>query len=274
MKITPLEIRQKEFEKKLRGYDKDEVDAFLQSLSNEWERLIDENSRLQAKLEEAQKDVQKLREVESSLYKALKTAEDTGANMIDQANKSAELQLREAQMNAEAVLNDAKQQAKSMIEEAELIVRNTLGDVKEQIKDLERDFRSIENHRDNVVMQLKNLASDTIERVKRVNDQKTKLDLSKVPDTFKIGGLDLDAYQVSKPEDLIINQVNEGFSANESKEGNAALASPILENDKDEDTNEIANQRHSEASVEGESKEKPEPEKPEEGNKGSFFDQI
>ena len=43
MKITPIEIRQKVFEKKLRGYDKDEVQAFLQSLSNEWERVLDEN---------------------------------------------------------------------------------------------------------------------------------------------------------------------------------------------------------------------------------------
>jgi len=42
MKITPLEIRQKDFEKKMRGYDKDEVNAFLQSLSQEWERTLDE----------------------------------------------------------------------------------------------------------------------------------------------------------------------------------------------------------------------------------------
>ncbi|MEL7006752.1 MAG: DivIVA domain-containing protein, partial [Bacteroidota bacterium] len=31
MKITPIEVRQKVFEKKLMGYDKDEVNAFLQS---------------------------------------------------------------------------------------------------------------------------------------------------------------------------------------------------------------------------------------------------
>ena len=39
MKITPIEIRQKTFEKVFRGYDKEEVQAFLQSLSQEWERL-------------------------------------------------------------------------------------------------------------------------------------------------------------------------------------------------------------------------------------------
>jgi len=36
MNITPIEIRKKEFEKAFRGYEKEEVDAFLQALSQEW----------------------------------------------------------------------------------------------------------------------------------------------------------------------------------------------------------------------------------------------
>ena len=52
MKITPLEIRQKTFEKKLRGFDKDEVNAFLLSMSNEWERILDENKELRIKLDQ------------------------------------------------------------------------------------------------------------------------------------------------------------------------------------------------------------------------------
>ena len=111
MKITPLEIRQKSFEKKLRGYDKDEVSAFLLSLSNEWERVLDENKEYKIKLDQAQKEVQKLREVESSLFKTLKTAEDTGANLIDQANKTAELHMKEVQMNADALMSEAKSKA-------------------------------------------------------------------------------------------------------------------------------------------------------------------
>ena len=103
MKITPLEIRQKTFEKKLRGYDKDEVNAFLLTLSQEWERMIDISKELKIKLETAEREVQKLREVESSLFKTLKTAEDTGANMIEQENKTAELHMRETQMNEDAI---------------------------------------------------------------------------------------------------------------------------------------------------------------------------
>ena len=51
MRITPLEIRQKAFEKKMRGYDKDAVDAFVNSLSHEWERLLDENKNVSKQLE-------------------------------------------------------------------------------------------------------------------------------------------------------------------------------------------------------------------------------
>ena len=43
MRITPLDIRQKTFEKNFRGYEKDEVNAFLLTLSQEWERVLDEN---------------------------------------------------------------------------------------------------------------------------------------------------------------------------------------------------------------------------------------
>ena len=65
MKITPIEIRQKSFEKTFRGFEKDDVNAFLLSLSKEWERIQEENKHLNFRLENSQKEVEKLREVES-----------------------------------------------------------------------------------------------------------------------------------------------------------------------------------------------------------------
>ena len=69
MKITPIEIRKKTFEKVFRGFDKDEVIAFLQILSTEWEKSVDEKKEVVIKLEAAEKEIAKLREVENSLYK-------------------------------------------------------------------------------------------------------------------------------------------------------------------------------------------------------------
>lgn len=167
MKITPLEIRQQEFEKKLRGYDKDEVNAFLLSLSNEWERVLDQNKELTIKLQQAEKEVEKLRQVESSLYKTLKTAEDTGANMIDQANKAAELHMKETQMNAEGLLSEAKSKARAMIERAEVEARQIIEELQDAVASIQQNHRDIESHRQIAISELKNLSVTLIEKVER-----------------------------------------------------------------------------------------------------------
>ncbi len=167
MKITPLEIRQKAFEKVLRGYDKDEVSAFLQTLSQEWERVLDETKELRIKLEATEREVVKLREVENSLFKTLKTAEDTGANVIDQANKTAELILRETQFKADGMLNEAKTIAKNTIEESESISKQMLGEMEERLRTLGQHYKTLELHKDNLLSDLKRLAGETIDRVER-----------------------------------------------------------------------------------------------------------
>src|SRR5690606_21201020 len=126
MRITPLEIRQKSFEKHFRGYDKDEVNAFLLTLSQEWERIVDENKEFRIKLEAAEREVSKLREVEGSLFKTLKTAEDTGANVVEQAKQAAELHLKESRIKADGILNEARLKAKNTVDEAELRAREIL----------------------------------------------------------------------------------------------------------------------------------------------------
>ena len=167
MRITPLEIRQKAFEKVLRGFDKDEVNAYLQSLSQEWERTLDDVKEIRIKYEATEREVSKLREVESSLYKTLKTAEDTGAHVIDQANKTAELMLREAQMNADSMMNEAKTKAKNAIEEAEFISRQMLAEMEERLKTLGQHYKTLELHKDNLLSDMKRLAGETIDRVDR-----------------------------------------------------------------------------------------------------------
>ncbi len=175
MKITPLEIRQKTFEKAFRGLDKDEVNAFLLSLSHEWERMLDDNKETKQKLAQAEKEVQKLREVESTLYKTLKTAEDTSASVIDQANKTAELHMREIQINSEALLNEAKQKARIIIENADAKAREILEEMQKEVKELEENYRIIENQRDNMISQLRILSGDVMDKVSKLNEQKDSL---------------------------------------------------------------------------------------------------
>ena len=173
MKITPLDIRQKSFERNLRGFDKDEVNAFLVTLSQEWERVIDELKEARIRLETSEREVAKLREVETTLFKTLKTAEDTGASLIEQANKTAELHLRESQIQADGILFEARTKAKSVIEEAESRSQEVIQEMESRLKELVQEYRSLQSHRDHLASDLLRMAgelSERAERLKKVND--------------------------------------------------------------------------------------------------------
>ncbi len=167
MRVTPLDIRQKTFEKNFRGYEKDEVNAFLLTLSQEWERILDENKELRIKLEATEREVTKLREVESSLYKTLKTAEDTGANVIEQARVAADLHLRESQMQAEGIMNEAKTKARNTIEESDTRAKEILAEMEDRLKALVENYRTMIATRDDLLTNIKHLSTDALERVEK-----------------------------------------------------------------------------------------------------------
>lgn len=195
MKITPLEIRQKTFEKKLRGYDKDEVDAFLSSLSHEWETMAGLFKEQKYKIDSLEREVQKLRDVESSLFKTLKTAEDTGTHMVEQARKDAEFMLRDSHMKSEGLLNEAKMKAKSMLEDTEMIVKESLLSLKEQIHDLENEYKAIESRKSDLLHDLQVIAKDTLERVAKIETKSTPFQSIRIPKAEEIinsnGGEDI-----------------------------------------------------------------------------------
>jgi cell division initiation protein len=167
MRVTPLDIRQKTFEKNFRGYQTDEVNAFLLTLSQEWERTMDENKELRIKLEATEREVTKLREVESSLYKTLKTAEDTGANVIEQARYAADLHMKETQMKADAILHEAKTKARDTIEESDVRAKEIVAEMEDRLKMMVENYKKLESHREDLLADLKRLANDTIDRVER-----------------------------------------------------------------------------------------------------------
>ncbi|MCV9386894.1 DivIVA domain-containing protein [Reichenbachiella ulvae] len=233
MKITPLEIRQKTFEKAFRGINKEEVNAFLISLSHEWERMLDENKDLKSDVSKLEQEVQKLREVETTLFKTLKTAEDTGANVIDQANRTAELHLKETQINADALINEAKNRARAIIDRAEDQAKEIIEGMAGEVKELEENYRIIENQRDNVVSQLKILSGDVMSKVEKIKYQESGLEthLKKVKQMLresservesKAEEFNLEAEEFQKPEPVKIPkakletpQRGEGFEYSE-----------------------------------------------------------
>jgi cell division initiation protein len=167
MKITPLEIRQKTFEKVFRGYDKDEVSAFLTSLSQEWERLLDEYKEQNIRIQNLEKEVNKLREVESSLFKTLKTAEDTGANLIEQAKKETELKIKESSIKSDEILSDARERAKKLMYNAETKTRQILEEMLDRVKALENQYNQLYDIREKLIGQIRKYSEEVADQVNK-----------------------------------------------------------------------------------------------------------
>lgn len=221
MKISPIEIRQKTFEKNFRGYDKDEVDAFLLSLSQEWERVMDESKEVKLKLQFAEKEVNKLREVESTLYKTLKTAEDTGANIVEQANKSAELLTKEAQIKAEALQNDARVRAKNIQEDAEERSRNVLFEAQKRLNEITLEIKGLEAGKQNLVNEIQRVGNELLERANRISNS------SPLPDYGKLLAITeeppITSNEVQPVQDAFVPQPEAAISINEPEQHEQAI---------------------------------------------------
>lgn len=169
MKITPIEIKQKSFASKSfgKGYDKEEVTSFLLLLSQEWERLSDENKEQKIRIELLEKEIHKLKEVEGSLFRTLQTAEETSTNMISQARKNAELKVKEAQIKSDAILNEARSQAKNIVQKAQGRARKVLEEMVQEMQQYERSYKDLEHHRENLLLEMRNFMNETLEKVNR-----------------------------------------------------------------------------------------------------------
>lgn len=110
MKLTALEIKQQEFEKSLRGYDKDEVQAFLNLVSNEWEHLIAKNRDLEKRIDELEEKLKHYERVEEALHETLQTAKESAEQKLTGARKDARNKIEKAEMEAESIIREATQQ--------------------------------------------------------------------------------------------------------------------------------------------------------------------
>lgn len=106
MPISALEIKKKEFEQKMRGYDVDEVRRFLDEVSNEVDTLTRDNISLEEELNETRGKLDHYLKVETSLEKTLLAAQQTAVKMEEQSKKEASLLLEQARLERDKMMNE------------------------------------------------------------------------------------------------------------------------------------------------------------------------
>lgn len=115
MVLTPMEIHNKTFEKKFKGYDEEEVDKFLDQIVNEYGDILDENSDLKNENNSLKKERETLKnkvdeydQIKESLNQSLISAQQHADNLQKQANREAKEIKEKAQKEADEILSKAK----------------------------------------------------------------------------------------------------------------------------------------------------------------------
>ncbi len=116
--ISSVDILQQKFKVKLRGYDVQDVDSFLEIVAKEMERIGNENSRQQEELVTLRHTIEMYKKKEESINSALVTVQKLADDVKNRAAIESESLLNESRSEAERVLNDAKREAERILTEA------------------------------------------------------------------------------------------------------------------------------------------------------------
>src|SRR6266496_3045653 len=135
MEITPLDITQKSFGRALRGFDREEVEAFLALVASEFEGLVREVQTLRADARRKDEDIAELRSRERALQETMITAQKACEEIRESARKEAEITLAEAELQAEKIVQSAHQRYVRVIDD--------INEMKRQRVQFEAEVRSM-----------------------------------------------------------------------------------------------------------------------------------
>jgi cell division initiation protein len=135
MKITPLDIRQKQFPHRLRGLDPKEVQGFLELVESEMEELVRESIQLKDDVKRKQQRIDEYREQEKTLQETMIAAQQASEDIRDSAKRQAEIIVSEAELQAERIVQGAHTRLVQILDE--------IGELKRQRAQFEAGVRSL-----------------------------------------------------------------------------------------------------------------------------------
>lgn len=133
--ITPLEIQEKEFSRSLKGFKEEEVNEFLDQITLDLERIIEDNRQLRAENAQLKDELVKFQTAEHSVIETLETAKALMSDISASAEKRAQILLKNAELEAETMVREATENVARMNGENAQIV-NRLASFRKKYREL------------------------------------------------------------------------------------------------------------------------------------------
>lgn len=107
MRLTSMEITNKDFKKVMRGYCQDEVDEYLDRVAEDYEALYKENSVLKEKLAAVDDRLEHYKKMETTIQNTLVMAQDAAEQARANSKSESELIIRTANDTAKKIIDKA-----------------------------------------------------------------------------------------------------------------------------------------------------------------------
>ena len=108
MRITPLDIQQKQFSSRFRGFDMEEVDSFLELIREEMEELLRDNANLREESRRFEKQLKEYKNIETTLKDTLISTQQMADEFRSTAKKEADLLRKEAELQSDEMIREAQ----------------------------------------------------------------------------------------------------------------------------------------------------------------------
>lgn len=122
--LMPLEVEEKKFTKQMRGYNKEEVDAFVAEVAKDYEKLYKESLAAKEKIATLSDAVKQYKTMEDTLQQAIIVAQNAGEEVKKNAYAKAENIIKNAQNRASEIVSDAGKEVTKVNYEYEEMRRN------------------------------------------------------------------------------------------------------------------------------------------------------
>ena len=169
MKLTPIDVETQSFKVSWRGYDQDEVRAFLSRVSHELSMMQMNQQRLTEQISVQANQLEQVQNYEDQLRDALLSATQFGERAIDDAKREAELLVKEAEVRADQLLSDSRSELNRLREEALMIRRQRERFAIELRSIIDAHHRMLENLEASQDANISNTWSDLEPQRERVN---------------------------------------------------------------------------------------------------------
>ena len=194
MRISAIDIKKQEFKKSFRGYDVGEVEAYLDTVANQFENLWRENENLKEQLLRVEEEMKEL---------------DGEIEVYRENEKTFQKAIVKSQDMAEEVLENAKKRAELITKEAEILVSKTKLTAQEEFVNLKTELEELRVKNESIIDEIKNFLIEKLNTLEEYSRNRKILRLESSIST-------LNEVPRHEKEDVPPNQFNLNVSVDDS----------------------------------------------------------